>query len=309
MGHGYERQFEARASRPQRVRYPENLAEAEPLHQNTARYWTLVMTMSTLVAIPTGGGGHEPRNRLLAALPDGDLRMLQPYLETVPLAGDCVLYDAEQALTRVYFLETGVAAWVASLGNRAAIGMAAVGHEGVVDVAALLLGGAVAMGRCHMLVPGSALTMDASVFRTALDQSPKLRAACEAYARALLVQLLQAVACNRQHTPEQRCARWLLMCADRTEDNPFELREEHLAQMLGVVIVRKLQDAGVIDQRGSAIAVVDRHGLEAAACECYRIVRDRYERELGPRSRQTAPDSLRQEQPRRSRTAPREKRT
>ena len=93
-----------------------------------------------------------------------------------------------------------------------------------------------------------------------------------------------AVACNRSHTVEQRCARWLLMCADRTEDDTFELAREGLAQMLGVaqptltIIARKLQNDGLICYRRNAITIVDRRGLEAVACECYRIVRNHYRR-------------------------------
>ena len=214
------------------------------------------------------------------------MRGLQPHLEAVPLAHGRVLYDVDVPLTRVYFLESGVASLVTILENRVTIGVAMVGREGVVGVTTLLLGGDAALARCQVLVPGSALAVEVSAFRNALRQSPKLRMACQAYTRALLVQMLQAVPCNRLHTVEQRCARWLLMCADRTEDDTFELTQEYLGEMLGVpqptltVIVRKLQNAGLIGRSRSAIAVVDRPGLEVAACECYRIVRDRYQRLL-----------------------------
>ena len=98
--------------------------------------------------------------------------------------------------------------------------------------------------------------------------------------------MLQAVPCNRLHTVEQRCARWLLMCADRTEDDTFELTQESLAEMLGVpqptvtAIACTLQQPGLIRYHRDTITVLDRRGLEAAACECYRIVRDRYQRLL-----------------------------
>jgi CRP-like cAMP-binding protein len=88
------------------------------------------------------------------------------------------------------------------------------------------------------------------------------------------------------HTVEQRCARWLLMSADRKEDDTFELAQECLAEMLGVsdstctAVVGSLQQAGLINYRRDVITVLDRRRLEAAACECYRIVRDRDERLL-----------------------------
>ena len=160
------------------------------------------------------------------------------------------------------------------------------GREGAVGVGSVLLGGATALGRCQVLVPGSALTMKVPAFRRALGQRPKLRMACEAGTRARLVQLLQAVPCTRLHTVEQRCARWLLMCADRTEDDTFELTQEYLAEMLGVrrstvtVVAGTLQQAGLIHYRRGAITILDRRGLEATVCECYRVIRDGYERSL-----------------------------
>lgn len=241
--------------------------------------------MSNRVAAPTEKRGFEPRNQLLAALPGGDLLSLQPHLEVVPLARGSVLFDVDQPLTRVYFMESGVAALLTTFEDPA-VGVAAVGREGVVEVQALLLGGDTALGGCHVLVPGWALAVEVSQFRCALRNSPKLRAACEAYTRALLVQMLQAVPCNRLHTVEQRCARWLLMCADRAGDDTFELTRESLAQMLGVaqpmltIIARKLQSDGLICYRRSALTVIDRRGLETAACECSRIVRNRYQRLL-----------------------------
>ena len=231
-----------------------------------------------------GSRGLEPRNRLLAAVLSGrDLLDLRLHLEAVPLARGSVLFDTDEPLTRIYFMETGVTALLTTLENRA-VGVATVGQEGVVDVHTLLLGGETSLGRCQVLVPGMALVVEVSWFRDALGRSPKLRAACQAYTRALLVQILQAVPCNRLHTVEQRCARWLLMCADRTEGDTFEVARQGLAQMLGVaqptltIVARKLQSEGLIRFRRSAITVVDRRGLETAACECYRIVRNRYRR-------------------------------
>jgi CRP-like cAMP-binding protein len=241
--------------------------------------------MSNRVAASTERRGFKPRNRLLAALPGGDLASLQPYLEAVPLACGSVLFDVDEPLRRLYFVETGAASLLAACEDHV-IGVATVGREGMVDLHTLLLGGDTALGRCHVLVPGSALAMEVAPFRSALCNSPKLRTACEAYTRMLLAQMLQAVPCNRLHTVEQRCARWLLMCADRMEEDTFELAREGLAQMLGVaqptfaVVARKLQNDRLICYRGSAITVVDRPGLEAAACECYRIVRNRYKRLL-----------------------------
>jgi CRP-like cAMP-binding protein len=169
--------------------------------------------------------------------------------------------------------------------NGVTVGAATVGREGMVGIGAHL-GGERSLGRYRVLVPGSALTMEVPAFRSALRGSPKLRMACEAHTRSLFVQLLQAVPCTRLHTVEQRCARWLLTCHDRTEHDMFELPQECLAEMLGLpdstwtAVVGSLQQAGLINYRRGAITVLDRPGLEATACECYRIVRDHCERLL-----------------------------
>jgi CRP-like cAMP-binding protein len=225
----------------------------------------------------------EPLNRLLAVLPNSELLRLEPHLEVVPLAPGSVLFDTDERVNHVHFVDTGVASLVAALENRVAVGVATVGREGVVGAAPLLLGGTTSLGRSRVLVPGLARTVEVSAFRRALRNSAKFRAACETYARALLAQILQAVPCSRLHTAEQRCARWLLMCADRTEGEHFELTRECLTEMLGVpqskfnVVARKMQNAGLICDRQGMITVLDRRALEAAACGCYRILHKRNE--------------------------------
>jgi CRP-like cAMP-binding protein len=240
------------------------------------------------VSTPIDSNEGEPLNRLLAVLPDSELLRLQPHLEIVPLARGSVLFDADEPVERVYFVDTGVVSVGTAFENRRTVGVATVGGEGVVGAGPLLLGGATTLGRSRVLVPGSARTVEVSAFRKALRNGPKLRAACEAHTRALLVQILQAVPCSRLHTAEQRCARWLLTCADRIKDDTLELTRECLAEMLGVpqsrldVVARRMQNAGLICDRHGAIIVLDRPGLETAACECYRIVHERIERLLAP---------------------------
>jgi CRP-like cAMP-binding protein len=238
------------------------------------------------VATPRDGKGLEPHNRLLAALPGRDLQSVQPHLEAVSLASGSVLFEVDEPLTRVYFVETGIVSLLTAFENRVTVGAATVGREGAVGVASLLLSGDTALGRYQVLVPGSALTMEVPAVRRALRQSSKLRMACEAHTRSLFVQVLQAVPCTRLHTVEQRCARWLLTCHDQAEHDTFKFAQECLADMLGVpdstwtTVVASLQQAGLIHYRRGAIKVLDRLGLEAAACECYRMVRDRCERLL-----------------------------
>jgi CRP-like cAMP-binding protein len=107
------------------------------------------------------------------------------------------------------------------------------------------------------------------------------------YTQALFMLTAQGVACNRLHAVEARCARWLLMTHDRVRGDTFPLTHEFLAQMLGVrrarvseVLARHQQADLVAYQRGM-LTVLDRPGLEAAACECYRIIKAEFDRMLG----------------------------
>src|SRR5918996_3134129 len=167
--------------------------------------------MLAYVAAPRNRATLEPRNRLLMALPPEDLDRLRPHLEPVALPHRKVLLEPEESLARVYLIETGVVSLVTVFENGTTVEMATVGREGLVGVG-MLLGGDTALGCYLVQVPGSALAVDASRFRGALQESPKLRMVCQAYAQAFFAQLLQNVACNAAHTVERRCARPPLMC-------------------------------------------------------------------------------------------------
>ena len=231
----------------------------------------------------TGRLRSEPLNRLLAALPREDLRSLWPHLEPVPLVRGSVLFEADELLTRVYFVETGIVSLVAVFDDGTTAEMATVGREGLVGIGALL-GGEHALGRYVVPVSGLALALEASRFRNALRESLELHSACQAYAEAFLRAALQTAACNSVHIVEERCARSLLMSHDRSGGTTVTLTQERLAEMLGVcrstvtVAAGAMQRAGLISYRRGAISVLDRRGLEAASCECYHLIRDHYER-------------------------------
>jgi CRP-like cAMP-binding protein len=229
--------------------------------------------------------GFESSNQLLAVLPPDALLYLRSLFEPVALLPGEVLCEAGEVLERAYFIEAGVVALMALFKNGIAAVMTTVGREGMLGVSALT-GNDIAVGRQVVRVQGSALAVEISHFRRALETSAALRAICEGYARALLGQVLQTIACNGVHTIEERCARWLLMSHDRSDDDTCALTEELLAQMAGnspaaaSAVTQNLQKAGLISRRPGLITVVDRPGLEAAACECYLMDRARYRRIL-----------------------------
>jgi CRP-like cAMP-binding protein len=236
-------------------------------------------------AAPIGRAGSDPRNRILAALPREVLSRLLPYLKPEFLPRGRVLCDVDESLRHVYFVERGLVSMVAVFADRTTAEMATVGREGLVGIGNIL-GGEHALARYVVPMPALALAIEASQFRGALQENPDLRATCNAYAQAFLSEALQTAACNSVHMVEERCARWLLMSHDRSDDDTLALTQEYLADMLGVcrstvtLAAGALQRAGLIRYRRGAITVLDRLGLEAASCECYRIIREQYERLL-----------------------------
>jgi len=104
------------------------------------------------------------------------------------------------------------------------------------------------------------------------------------FTHLLMIQIAQTAACNRFHVMTQRMARWLLMTHDRVNSNEFRITQEFLALMLGVrrvgvsVAMSALRDRKVIAYRRGIITILDQGGLVAAACGCYKTVKDTYSR-------------------------------
>jgi CRP-like cAMP-binding protein len=135
-------------------------------------------------------------------------------------------------------------------------------------------------------VPGIAVRMRSDVFRAEIELNGALRAVIQSYAQAHFTLLEQNIACNSQHRIEKRCARWLLLTHDRMGKNEFMLTQEFLSQMLGVrragvsVVMQTLQKAGYIHYSRGKITMVDRAGLESAACQCYNVIAAAYKQLL-----------------------------
>ena len=225
-------------------------------------------------------------NHLLSILPADELRDLSPQLTRVTLTLRQVLSEPGAAIRQVYFPLDAVVSLVTVLADGEGVEAGLVGNDGVVGVAVLLE--AVASPSAAVCqVQGEAVRTDADAFLAAATTNLPLRYVLLRYTQALLGQTAQSVACNRLHDLNQRCARWLLSVHDRVRADYFPLTQEYLAQMLGVrrpgvsAAAQALQAAGWIRYSRGLVTVVDRAGLEAAACECYQRVRDEYERLLG----------------------------
>ncbi len=224
----------------------------------------------------------RPANKILSALPPEEFERLQPKLRDVTFPIGKILYQAEEPIESVYFVNQGIVSWLATLEDGNTVEAGVIGNEGLAGVAILL--GATStpnQALCQSDVYASRVARAdiISEFR----RNGKLNALILRFLHSMFTQVAQTAACNRLHTLDQRLARWLLMTHDRLDGDRFPLTQEFLSRMLGVrragvsVAANSLKQSGLIDYHRGSIRIVNRESLEQLSCECYRIVRDEYE--------------------------------
>lgn len=226
------------------------------------------------------------RNRLLAALPHDVLAQLLPNLRPTSLPVRRLLATPSEPIEAVYFVESGWVSMVTHLddGMQAEVGL--IGREGMVGLP-LVVGVNTPFAETYVQADAETLQMEAKAFQRELDKHPALFRLLLRYNEALHAQSMQLAACNGRHNLEQRLARSILMALDRGEGNELPLTQEFLALMLCVqrpsitVVARVLQQAGLIRYAQGKVTVLDREGLEASVCDCYRAVQDRFVQLLG----------------------------
>lgn len=245
---------------------------------------------------------NELRNRLLLALPSGDLQRLMPELEQIPCELEQILLDADSSLDAIFFPEKGVISVVAVYDDGNIMEMATIGREGCTGFQAAF-GAKRSSVRFLVQGPGSAIRMSRTAFMRAMESMPSFSSLILAYVQAFQEQVLVSGACNGAHSVKERLARWLLMMRDRDDDDTLQITQNLLAEMLGVHrptvtnVARELERAGLIARGRAQVTILDRHGLEEEACECYRLVRTRtafhlpktYPLQVQPSAKRTLP--------------------
>ena len=217
-------------------------------------------------------------NRLLAALPLADFRLLAAHLEFVPLRLGEVIYEPGQRLRHAYFPTTAIVSLHCLMASGASSETAGIGSEGMVGIA-LVMGGDITASSAVVQIAGEAYRLEAGVLKREFEKLGSLHRLLLLYAQSLITQIGQSVACNRHHSIEQQLCRWFLSTLDRVGTAEFVITQDLVAHTLGVrresitVAATKLQQSGVIRYRRGHISVLDRERLETRACECYAAVK------------------------------------
>jgi CRP-like cAMP-binding protein len=225
-------------------------------------------------------------NALLAKVPEPIMQRLRDHFQAVDFPRGKVLYEARSPIEYSYFPNSGTLSAVAVMRDGSMIEVATIGNEGGVGLPILSQVGD-SPNRVFAQVPGEGVRIKADFLSREVQKAAPLKELIEAYQKAFLFQVSQSVACNGLHQVPQRCCRWLLATHDRVEGDEINLTHEILAIMLGVrratvtEVLQAMEGQGLVGTSRGKITVLKRAALEAASCECYRDVRDEYQRLLG----------------------------
>lgn len=223
----------------------------------------------------------DVQNRLLSAMPADEFEHLAPSLNQVDLDLGMELQKTGAPIEHVYFPEAGFISALAVLSDSQSLEIGLIGAEGIAGVS-VILGAETSHGLSICQTGGSAWRLSAARLKEACHEGSVFRNLLLRYVDIFHIQVAQTAACNAHHDLSQRLARWLLGAHDRSAVNRLSLTQDLIAAMLGVrrstvsVAAGQLQKAGLIRYQHGSITIVDRAGLERAACECYNVVASAY---------------------------------
>ncbi len=228
-------------------------------------------------------------NHLLSALAPSSRKRIVPHLEPVTFKLEAVVCDAGGILKHAYFPEGCVLSLLTVLEDGTAIETANIGREGAFGLFAIY--SRVSFNRCITQLSGPMLRCPVEPIHEEFSRNESVRNLFVNYSQTLVAQIQQTAACNSLHTTEQRICRWLLMMHDRAGHQYLTYTHEFLARVLGAnrksvtLAAQSMQAAGFISYRRGTIQIIDRAGLEKAACECYAVVKRRFDAFLKPPTR------------------------
>jgi CRP-like cAMP-binding protein len=224
---------------------------------------------------------YEVRNELLATMDDADFGELRPHLQFVELKRNDILHDAHRRPDSAYFIESGVVSRVARTARDGAVEVAMVARLGFVGIS-VVLGTMRTTQRTVVQVAGVALRIDADELRRIMNKTPSIRDHLLKYVHALIDFEAQLSLCNARHGVDKRVARWLLLAQERIGGDLVPVTHNTIASALGVrrpgvsKIIADLEVRQIVEGSRGSLRILDIEGLRRIACECPRIVNQRF---------------------------------
>ena len=221
------------------------------------------------------------RNEILATLQPLLFDKLRPFLRRVELRRRAVMSEQNRTVEAVHFIESGVVSRFTRTPVDGSVEVAIVGRFGFIGVS-VVLGTMTALQRAVVQIPGHALRIGAADLTCVMTDNPEIRAHLLLYVHTLMNLQAQVSLCNARHDIEQRVARWLLLAHERLDGDELPVTHELLATMLGVrrpgvtEALAKMEAAGIVSRSRGVLKIVDRRTLRENACDCYRIINDRF---------------------------------
>lgn len=221
----------------------------------------------------------EIKNRVLRSLRPAAQEFLERRLVTRPVAAGEVIHEEGAPAEHAIFPHEGRLSLMAVMESGRSVEKLSIGNEGFLGLG-LVLGGGAVTNRAVVRVPGYASWLSVADLDEAVAEFECVTQTMLRYAKAVIVQLMESVACNSLHTAEQRVARWLLHGFDSVEGDSLEVTQQAIAESLGFrratvnEICTTFMETGLIGQSRGQITIRERTALEARSCECYRRIRN-----------------------------------
>jgi CRP-like cAMP-binding protein len=221
--------------------------------------------------------GHRINNKILLDLPADEMAQILPNLEFVRLNRDHVLHDVGETVKSAYFCNSGMISILSMFPDGKSVEVGLIGSEGFVGLP-LVAGFRTTPTRAIVQIDATAFRLSAAALTGLLRPCPQMERRLQQFSQIAAMETTQIAACNRIHEVEERLARWLLMCSDRTGEPSLPLTQDLLSQMLGTrrasvtVAAGILQKAGLISYTRGRVEILNRERLQQATCDCYEAM-------------------------------------
>ncbi len=224
-------------------------------------------------------------NHLLSALDQSDFKRLESHLEWVGMPAGQVLYEPGSKIQYAYFPTSALISIGYIFEDGASAEMACVGNEGLLGIS-ICMGSDSSPSTALVHNAGYGYRIKANILKEEFNRGGTLFHVLLRYMQALITQMSQTAVCNRHHCIDQQLSRFLLLGIDRVPNNRLDMTQDVIASSLGVrregvtAAAGKLQKSGLISYSRGQITVLDRKGLEKVTCECYKVVKEEFDRLL-----------------------------